>query len=176
MRKLLLILLATTSVSLAQQNDPLPQRTSIETTKREIRRDVPMTNSIKKAFAAGTRDFSGKPGPHYWQLETDFTIQVSLDPHTQTPTGSEKILVHNNSKDDWDRIVLRLDHNVFRADVPRRLSTPAEQTEGMVVTKINVGGESIDLTEIRLGRNQAPRPGVTGLKRTVATVYLAEPI
>src|SRR5690606_8586503 len=42
--------------------------------------------------------------------------------------------------------------------------------------KINVGGESIDLTEIRLGRNQAPRPGVTGLKRTVATVYLAEPI
>jgi hypothetical protein len=176
MRKLLLILLASTSVSLAQQNNPLPQRTSVETSKREIRRDVPMTNSIRKAFEAGTRDFSGKPGPNYWQLETDFTIQVSLDPHTQTLTGSEKILVHNNSKDDWDRIVLRLDHNIFRADVPRGLSTPAEQTEGMVVTKINIAGKSIDLTELRLGRNQAPRPGVTGLKKTVATIYLAEPI
>jgi hypothetical protein len=176
MRKLLLILLASTSVSLAQQNNPLPQRTSIETSKREIRRDVPMTNSIRKAFEAGTRDFSGKPGPNYWQLETDFTIQVSLDPHTQTLTGTEKILVHNNSKDDWDRIVLRLDHNIFRADVPRGLSTPAEQTEGMVVTKINIAGKSIDLTELRLGRNQAPRPGVTGLKKTVATIYLAEPI
>jgi hypothetical protein len=176
MRKLLLILLASTSVSLAQQNNPLPQRTSVETSKREIRRDVPMTNSIRKAFEAGTRDFSGKPGPNYWQLETDFTIQVSLDPHTQTLTGTEKILVHNNSKDDWDRIVLRLDHNIFRADVPRGLSTPAEQTEGMVVTKINIAGKSIDLTELRLGRNQAPRPGVTGLKKTVATIYLAEPI
>ena len=135
-----------------------------------------MTNSIRKAFEAGTRDFSGKPGPNYWQLETDFTIQVSLDPHTQTLTGTEKILVHNNSKDDWDRIVLRLDHNIFRADVPRGFSTPAEQTEGMVVTRINVAGESIDLTEIRQGRNQAPKPGVSGLTKTVATVYLAQPI
>jgi hypothetical protein len=176
MRKLLLIFLASTSVGLAQQTTPLPQRTSIETAKREIRRDVPMTNSIRRAFEAGTRDFSGMPGPNYWQLETDFTIQVSIDPHTQTLTGSEKILVHNNSKDDWDRIVLRLDHNVFRADVPRGLSTPAEQTDGMVVTKINIAGQPIDLTEIRLGRNQPPKPGVTGLKRTVATIYLAQPI
>jgi hypothetical protein len=176
MRKLLLIFLASTSVGLAQQTNPLPQRTSIETAKREIRRDVPMTNSIRRAFEAGTRDFSGVPGPNYWQLETDFTIQVSIDPHTQTLTGSEKILVHNNSKDDWDRIVLRLDHNVFRADVPRGLSTPAEQTDGMVVTKINIAGQPIDLTEIRLGRNQPPKPGVTGLKRTVATIYLAQPI
>ena len=176
MRKLLLLFLASTSVGLAQQNNPLPQRSSVETSQREIRQDVPMTNSIRKAFEAGTRDFSGKPGPNYWQLETDFTIQVSLDPHTQTLTGSEKILVHNNSKDDWDRIVLRLDHNVFRADVPRGFSTPAEQTEGMVVTRINVAGESIDLTEIRLGRNQAPKPGVSGLTKTVATVYLAQPI
>ncbi|WP_026970163.1 M1 family metallopeptidase [Algoriphagus terrigena] len=176
MRKLLLLLLASTSVSLAQQNNRLPQRSSVETSQREIRRDVPMTNSIRKAFDAGTRDFSGKPGPNYWQLETDFTIQVSLDPHTQTLTGTEKILVHNNSKDDWDRIVLRLDHNIFRADVPRGFSTPAEQTEGMVVTRINVAGESIDLTEIRMGRNQAPKPGVSGLTKTVATVYLAQPI
>jgi hypothetical protein len=176
MRKLLLIFLASTSVGLSQQTNPLPQRTSIETAKREIRGDVPMTNSIRRAFEAGTRDFSGMPGPNYWQLETDFTIQVSIDPHTQTLTGSEKILVHNNSKDDWDRIVLRLDHNVFRADVPRGLSTPAEQTDGMVVTKINIAGQPIDLTEIRLGRNQPPKPGVTGLKKTVATIYLAEPI
>jgi len=176
MRKLLLLLLASTSVSLAQQSNPLPQRNSVDTPTREIRRDVPLTNSIRKAFEAGTRDFSGKPGPNYWQLETDFTIQVSLDPHTQTLTGTEKILVHNNSKDDWDRIVLRLDHNIFRADVPRGFSTPAEQTEGMVVTRINVAGESIDLTEIRMGRNQAPKPGVSGLTKTVATVYLAQPI
>lgn len=155
---------------------PLPLRTSVETEYRAIRRDVPMTNSIRRAFEAGTRDFSGRPGPNYWQLETDFTIQVSLDPHTQTLTGTEKILVHNNSKDDLDRIVLRLDHNVFRGDVPRGSSIPAEQTEGMVVTRIRVAGEDIDLTETRMGRNQAPKPGVSGLKKTVATIYLGRPI
>lgn len=176
MRKLLFILLLSTSASLAQQTNPIPQRNSIESDHRVIRRDVPMTNSIRKAFEAGTRDFSGKPGPNYWQLETDFAIEVSLDPATQTLTGTEKILVHNNSKDDWDRIVLRLDHNIFRGDVPRGFSTPAEQTEGMTVTGIKVAGEPIDLTELRLARNEAPKPGVTGLKRTVATVYLAQPI
>ncbi|MBN7813502.1 M1 family metallopeptidase [Algoriphagus sp. H41] len=176
MRKLLFFFLLSTSASLGQELQPLPLRTSVKTEYRAIRRDVPMTNSIRRAFEAGTRDFSGRPGPNYWQLETDFTIQVSLDPHTQTLTGTEKILVHNNSKDDLDRIVLRLDHNVFRGDVPRGSSIPAEQTEGMVVTRIRVAGEDIDLTETRMGRSQAPKPGVSGLKKTVATIYLGRPI
>lgn len=176
MRKLLFVFLLSSSVSFAQQSGSTVQRNTIDTDYRAIRRDVPMTNSILKAFEAGTRDFSGKPGPNYWQLETDFTIQVSLDPHTQTLTGTEKILVYNNSKDDWDRIVLRLDHNIFRGDVPRGFSIPAEQTEGMVVTRINVAGEEIDLTEIRLRRGQTPKTGVSGLKKTIATIYLAQPI
>ncbi|GAB3224240.1 M1 family metallopeptidase [Algoriphagus aestuariicola] len=176
MRKLLFVFLLSSSVSFAQQTGSTVQRNTIDTDYRAIRRDVPMTNSILKAFEAGTRNFSGKPGPNYWQLETDFTIQVSLDPHTQTLTGTEKILVHNNSKDDLDRIVLRLDHNIFRGDVPRGFSIPAEQTEGMVVTRINVAGEEIDLTEIRLRRGQTPKNGVSGLKKTIATIYLAQPI
>jgi hypothetical protein len=176
MRRLLFLLILTCSVAFGQQKDPHPQRSSIETDHRTIRRDVPMTNSIRKAFEAGTRDFSGKPGPNYWQLETDFTIHVSLDPGTQTLTGAETILVHNNSKDDWDRIVLRLDHNIFRGDVPRGTSIPAEQTEGMRVTKIKVNGKAVNLQELSLGRNEAPRPGVTGLTKTVATVYLEQPI
>ncbi len=135
-----------------------------------------MTNSIRKAFEAGTRDFSGKPGPNYWQLETDFTIKVSLNPKTQTITGTETIYVHNNSTDDLDRIVLRLDHNIFRADVPRGNSTPAEQTEGMVVTSIKIAGESVDLSPSPPRRNTATKLSVSGLNRTVATIYLVKPI
>jgi hypothetical protein len=82
-------------------------RSSIDTQKRSIRLDVPMTNTIRKAFKAGTRDFSGKPGPNYWQTEADYTINASLDPATQTITGSEKISMHNNSKDDLKTIVLK---------------------------------------------------------------------
>jgi len=163
MRSLTGALLLITSAVFAQQNTT-PQRTSIETTKRSIRQDVPMTNSIRKAFAAGTRDFSGKPGPAYWQLETDYTIQANIDPATQVITGTEKILVHNNSKDDLKTIVLRLDHNVFRAEVPRGFSTPAETTEGMLVSSIKVAGAEIE------------QKAMKGLNRTIATITLAEPI
>ncbi|MBN8576318.1 MAG: M1 family metallopeptidase [Cytophagales bacterium] len=151
-------------------------RKSIESTTRAIRRDVPLTNSIRKALEAGTRDFSGKPGPNYWQLETDFYIHASLDPATQTITGSEKITIHNNSKDDLKSIVLRLDHNIFRADVPRGFSTPAETTEGMVVTSMKIAGKQVDLSATPAQRNETPRLAVVNLNRTVATLVLDEPI
>ena len=176
MRKILLCFLMSTSVALAQQSELKPLRTSIETSDRAIRQDVPMTNSIRKAFAEGTRNFTGKPGPNYWQMETDFKINASLDPSTQTITGSEKILVHNNSKDDLNAIVLRLDHNIFRADVPRGSSTPAEQTEGMIVTRIKVGDQEVDLDAAPVRRNDPPALRAYNLTKTVATISLAEPI
>lgn len=170
------LMLVTTTVVMAQ--NPLPLRKSVETSKRAIRMDVPLPNPIMNAFEAKTRDFSGKPGPNYWQLETDYTIKATLNPQTQTIWGSELIKIHNNSNQPMDRIVLRLDHNIFRADVPRGSSVPAETTEGMVVTRIVVNGDQVDLgarTSFRR-RGGEPKLQVTGLQQTVATIFLAEPI
>ena len=133
---------------------------------------MPMTESIRRAFDAGTRDESGRPGPEYWQLETDFTIYARLDPETQTITGSEQIEVHNNSPSDLTEIVLRLDHNIFRGRVPRGSSVPAETTDGMVITHLAVNGEEIDLD----ARGRRGQLGVRGLDRTVAVITLEEPI
>lgn len=150
--------------------------------KRAIRRNIPLTNSIEKAYRAGTRDTSGRPGANYWQLRTDYSINASLDPGTQTITGSESISLHNNSPDRLDRIVLRLDHNIYRPRVPRGFSVPAENTDGMVVTRIKINGVEIDLKfgPPRQGRNQEPqkieRSYAVGLDQTVATLYLATPI
>ncbi len=152
--------------------------------RRAIRRDVPLTNAIVRAMEAGTRDFSGRPGPSYWQLQTDFTIDVRLDPATQTISGEETILVHNNSPSELTEIVLRLDHNIFRATVPRGSSVPAETTEGMVVTRIAVNGQEVDFdAPARGGRgrrggrgNAPPRLAARGLDQTVAVVTLATPI
>jgi len=174
MRKIVYLLIFATSGVFAQQ--PVPLRSTIETDTRAIRKDVPLTNSIRKAFEAGTRDFSGAPGPNYWQLGTDYTIKASLDPSTQMITGTEKILVHNTSTDDLDRIVLRLDHNIFRADAPRGSSVPSEQTEGMIITRIMVAGETVDLTAEPVGRNAPAALRVRGLQSTVATVTLLESI
>jgi len=180
MRLTLLALLATVTVASAQQNQH-PIRKTIETSKRAIRLDVPMTNSIRKAFQAGTRDFSGKPGPNYWQLEADYLINASLDPATQTITGSEIISMHNNSKDDLKTIVLRLDHNIFRPEAQRGSSVPAEATDGMVLTSVKVAGQLVDLTAVAAfgrGNNAAPptKITITGLTQTVATVTLLDPI
>jgi hypothetical protein len=153
-------------------------------TPRGIRRDVPMTSAIRRAFDAGARDWSGRPGPKYWQLQTDYTISVSLDPATQTLTGTETILLHNNSPQDLSQITLRLDHNIFRGLVSRAGSVPAEITEGMVVTRIAVNGNTADLTAPAGGGRgrgvqvqPVPRPlTASGLDQTVARLNLPAPI
>ena len=151
---------------------------------RAIRRDVPLTNSIRRALDAGTRDVSGRPGPNYWQLETDFTIQARLDPATHTITGTETIVVHNNSTTPLNDLVLRLDHNIFRGLVPRGTSVPAENTDGMVITRLAVNGEVANLTAQAAAGRRGGAPGapaarplsVSGLDQTVARVTLSSPI
>ncbi len=148
---------------------------------RAIRREVPLTNSIRRAFEAGTRDTTGRPGPNYWQLQTDYTISASLDPATDTLTGTETIVLHNDGPQNLTEILLRLDHNIFRGLVPRGMSVPAENTDGMVVTRIGVNGETVDLAAPPQGGRgrggtTARRLAASGLDQTVARISLATPI
>jgi hypothetical protein len=168
-----------------QQTSVVAQSGAAAALPRAIRRDVPMTNAIRRAFDAGTRDASGRPGPNYWQLQTDYTISVSLDPATQTLTGTETIVLHNNSPQDLTTINLRLDHNMFRGQAQRISSMPAENTDGMVVTRIAVNGDAADLAAPAAGGGRgrggaAPagprRLAVRGLDQTVATLSLAAPV
>jgi len=152
---------------------------------RAIRRDVPLTNAIRRAFDAGTRDLTGRPGPNYWQLETDFTIQARLDPATQTITGTETILIHNNSPVALNDLAMRLDHNIFRGLVPRGTSVPAENTDGMVVTRLAIDGAEVSLAPASAGGRRGGGAGappaqrtnsVSGLDQTLARIILANPI
>ncbi len=160
---------------------PERMRPGLQAQTRAIRRDVPLTNAIRRAMAAGTRDFTGRPGPNYWQLQTDFTIVAQLDRATLSIVGKETIAVHNHSPQELTRLVLRLDHNLFRERAQRGSSVPAEITDGMVITRLVVDGAPVDLTASS-GRSRR-RPGeaaavasVSGLDQTVATVRLAKPI
>ncbi len=148
---------------------------------RAIRRDVPLTNAIRRAFEAGTRDTTGRPGPNYWQLQTDYTITARLDPATHTITGSETIALHNNSPQPLNDIALRLDHNIYRPLAQRGQWVPAENTDGMVVTRIVVNGDAVDLSAPSMGGRgrgaQMPRRlGAWGLDTTSARISLANPI
>jgi peptidase M1-like protein len=158
----------------------------VPTTPRAIRRDIPMTNAIRRAYEAGTRDATGRPGPNYWQLQTDYTISVRLDPAAQTLTGTETIGLHNNSPQALNEVMLRLDHNIFRPSNPHAAPwVPAESTDGMVVTRLAVNGEAVDLAPPPAGgfggrgRGEANAPRrltASALDQTVARINLATPI
>ena len=176
-----LLAVAVTSPISAQQTVPLSTPSGAP---RAVRRDIPLTNMIRRAWAAGTRDSTGRPGRNYWQLWNDYTINARFDAPTSTVSGSERIVVHNNSDSAMRTIVLRLDQNIYRANVPRAETMP-EITEGMVVTKLVVDGASVDLSDrsnaagrTPRGAQQAPltQPVATGMTQTVATIRLPNPI
>jgi Peptidase family M1 domain len=158
------------------QTRPAATATTTTSVPRAIRRDVPLTNAIRRAYDAGTRDMSGRPGPNYWQLKTDYDISVRLDPATETLTGTETITLHNNGPQPMPEIYLRLDHNIFRPLVPRGGSVPAENTEGMVVTRIAVNGEAVNLAAAPGGRGAPRQLAASGLDQTLARLALATPI
>jgi len=154
--------------------------------ERAVRRDIPMTNAIRRAFAAGTRDSSGRPGRNYAQLRTDYTINASLDPATSRITGRETVVLHNNTADSLPTIVMRLDQNMFLFNVPRAAPwVPSEETDGFAITRITVDGQPVSLTPPAFGRGggrgrgAAPAPTenfTAGIRTTRATIYLTRPV
>jgi hypothetical protein len=148
--------------------------------ERAIRRDIPLGNGIRRAFAAGTRDSTGRPGRNYWQLRTDYTISVRLDTKTSRLSGRETILIHNNSPERLTQIGLRLDMNLFRWSSPHAAPwSPAETTDGMVITSMAINGTAVNLAAAPAGGRGAPaptEPTVTGLQSTAARVNLVSPI
>src|SRR5688572_18114320 len=124
----------------------LPLVVSAQAPTRAIRRDIPMTNAIRRAHAAQTRDSTGRPGRNYWQLRTDYTIRARLDPATSRVSGRETVVIRNDSPDSLSQIVLRLDPNIFLGNTPQAAPwVPAEVTDGMVITRLAVDGRAADL-------------------------------
>jgi hypothetical protein len=145
---------------------------------RSIRRDIPMTDAIKRALAAGSRDSTGLPTAKYWQLQVDYSIDARLDPATSRVTGRETITVKNNSPTPLTSIGLRLDQNIFRAQAIR-LQPPAEATDGMVISRLSVNGQNATITGAGAGRGGgAPptTPVVQGVTNTNARVDLPQPL
>jgi len=149
--------------------------------ERAVRRDIPITNAIRRAFEAGTRDSTGRPGRNYWQLRADYDIRARIDTATSRLSGRERVTVHNGSPDSLSLIGLRLDPNHFIGTVPRAAPwVPAENTEGMVITRLTVNGQEASLSPPTGGpaaQAAVPsQPVLTGAQSTVARVRLPRPV
>jgi hypothetical protein len=150
---------------------------------RAIRRTIPITDMIQRAFRAGTRDSTGRPGRNYWQTSVGYTINASLDPATSLVTGRETIVLRNNSPDSMRDVFFRLDQNIF-AQNAARLRSVSEITDGMQVTSLTIDGQSVDLTTpAARGEGGPPRtrgpltePMAFDFNATSARVRLSKPI
>ncbi len=157
---------------------PQPSQT-VRLPERAVRRDIPMTDMIRRAFAAGTRDSSGRPTAKYWQVWTDYRITARLDSATSTVSGHETVTFRNNSDSAMRGLVLRLDQNIFRPDAPRTSAMDAI-TQGMKITRLVVNGQSLPVTDT-LG-NPIPNsqrrttPFARVLRGTSARIPLPTPI
>lgn len=148
--------------------DPGPARSM----ERVIRRDIPMTNAIRRAMAAGSRDSTGRPTPRTWQLRTDYMIEARLDTATSRLTGRERITMHNDSPDSLTVIRLRLDPNIFLPNTPKAAPwVPAEATDGMVITRLAVNGQVANL-EGGQSQGRPTVPTVVGIRTTNARIDL----
>ena len=116
-----LLLAPATVALLATLPAPAPAQTRSRPTapaaapERAVRRDIPLTNMIRRAFAALTRDSTGRPGPRYWQLWTDYAIEARLD----APSG----------------VVTRYQKRSSGSQVAR---TPERKTSGVVLYPMNL--------------------------------------
>src|ERR1035437_257422 len=160
-------------------------QTASKIPERAVRHDIPLTNMIRRAFDAGTRDSTGRPGRNYWQLWMDYTINARFEPTTSMITGRETAVIHNQSDSAMRTIVLRLDQNFFAPNVVRA-EEATEITEGMKLSKLTVNGEAVDLNPPPVGRggggggggaaSPAVRLAAVGLNTTSARIQLPNPI
>lgn len=131
---------------------------------RAVRRDIPLGPQIRKAYARGTRDSTGAPGPHYFQQSVDYKIDATLDPSNSQLRGTETIVLHNTTPDTLTSIALRLYQNYFTAAVDRT-DYVTDITDGITIERISVNGTPVVLNDKS-----------TYAKRRVAIIKPATPV
>ncbi|MDQ6688923.1 MAG: M1 family metallopeptidase [Gemmatimonadota bacterium] len=163
----------------AQKTPAVTQSVVAKGPERPVRRDIPMTRMIQRAFAAGTRDSSGRPGRNYWQLWTGYKINASLDPATSIVTARETVTIRNNSDSAMRTLVLRLDQNFFRPNVAR-LEPASELTDGMQITRLVINGQAMEVMDTVgpqiSGTTRRILPLSAILQNTSARITLPAPI
>ncbi|HET7321456.1 MAG TPA: hypothetical protein VFI96_03105, partial [Longimicrobiaceae bacterium] len=78
-----------------------------------------MPRTVKQAFANGTRQADGRPGPNYWQNHARYAIDITATPPDRTVRGSEEITYYNESPDTLNALVFKLFLNIHEPGAPR---------------------------------------------------------
>lgn len=159
----------------AQRRQPAAPVTEARANRRSIPGAVTVPPSFTRAIANGTRTRTGEPGPRNWVQHARYWIDASIDPATNTLTGSERVRYINNSPDTLARLAIYLRQNVFRPESPRRDVAPL--TNGMKLGRVVANGSA--LAELSADDNSSSsargRPGYS-VDGTVMWLTLPSPM
>jgi hypothetical protein len=124
---------------------------------------------FRRAIERGTRSANGAPGPAYWVQWADYTLTARVDPAARRLQGEGRIVYHNRSPDDLDRLELQLLQNLHAAGVVR--NEEVEVTGGIELARVEMGGREVPA--LQPGDSSRPAYEVRGTRLTIA---LAEPL
>lgn len=136
-----ILVLSAPPSALAQRRQPPSPLTETRADRRSIPGAVIVPPAFTRAIANGTRTRTGEPGPRNWVQHARYSIDASIDPATNTLTGSERVRYINNSPDTLARLAIYLRQNVFRPESPRRDVAPL--TNGMQLGRVIANGSAL---------------------------------
>ncbi len=115
-----------------------------------------MPRNIKKAYANGTRDISGKPGKNYWQNKGVYDVNVKVDATTKIVSGSETIQYSNNSLDELKVLAIRFVNNMTKPQSPRAgYASKDALTDGLKIKSFFINGEKYNINSDDWGTVEA---------------------
>ena len=124
---------------------------------------------IQKAYKNGTRSADGKPGKNYWQNTANYDIKINLAPPNRTVSGTEEITYFNNSPNELDSLVFRLELNSHQPEAPRENPVSTDYlTDGVHIDEYAENGKVKEWKEekgntwqrIKLDKKLAPKSSV----------------
>ncbi len=124
--------------------------------------------AFEQAVANGTRTYSGDPGPNYWQNQSAYDIDVTLEPENGMVRATATMTYINNSPDALPVLLVKLRQNLHAPGVPR--NRPAEVTGGITLDRLASGGAAFPAATGRI------EPGEYAVEGTVMTLMLPEPL
>ncbi len=131
---------------------------------------LPIPRNHQRAYTAGTRAATGRPGPNYWQNSAAYTIAVDFDPATRLVSGTVGIDYRNDSPDSLRSLLFKLYPNVYQKGAPRdRRFEPTDVHDGVKITQLSIGGQTVDVAKLRPDNTnlRVPAPRAVGPRSTV---------